>query len=213
MPKKSCVNLDFSNAEYEKMDRDTVTEKEKMGVMKLISEERKNFWKSPEFVEFNRQVRNKGLERARSGEGLGNVDKVDSDIREYFDLCEEYAQIPSIKGLCVYLGITYALYNEYMNDIDSEYCNLFRSAIDYIHTVVENGAMNNKINPATYMFTAANFYGMDNSKSVKIDTQVTYHPAVRVSSESIKALREELLRERADTVVAGPTSDANYVEK
>ncbi len=207
-------NLNFDGLEYEKFDRDAEREKDKMAVMKMVSEERRNFWKSPDFIEFNRRVRDKGLKRGRDNKGLGTVDEVDKDIREYLDLCEEFGQIPSIKGLCMYLGITYKLYKEYMDDIDSEYCGLFRSALDYIHTVIENGAMNNKINPATYMFTAANYYGMDNSRQVKIDTTVRHTRAnERVTVEGIKALREELLKERANVVEVGPTSDADFVDK
>ena len=207
-------NLDFSDVEYEKFDRSKDVWRDKAAAMKLVAEERKNFWKSPDFMEFNRRVRDKGLERGRNNRGLGTVDEVDKDIREYLDLCEEFGQIPSIKGLCMYLGVTYKLYKEYMDDIDSEYSGLFRSALDYIHTVIENGAMNNKINPATYMFTAANYYGMDNSRQVKIDTTVHNARAnERVTVEGIKALREELLKERGNTVKVGPTSDAEFVDK
>lgn len=100
---------------------------------------------------------------------LGPMDMVEKQIEEYFALCDETNQLPSIKALALYLGVTKRTLDKYMNDPLSPYYNMLNLARDMCHVVIENGAMNNKVNPATYMFTAANYYDMKNTQSVELN--------------------------------------------
>ncbi len=155
--------------------------------------------KDPEFMEFNRTLREHGfkttLENKENG-GLPGVKELGEDMEKYFELCEEYDQIPSLKSLALYLGISTPMYMNYVNNPNSEYSALLRGALDYVHSILENRALNNKVNSAVYMFTAQNFYGMDNVKKVDIHTNVTAEINTANAQETLKALREELIEER-----------------
>lgn len=167
-----------------------------------------NYLDNPRIKEFNKTLRENGLQKARQPIKLGSVEETEQEINAYFDLCDEYAQIPSIKSLCLYLGISTATYNNYLREADSEYGELFRASIDYIHSIIEGGAMNNKINPATYMFTASNFYGMRDSKQIDISAIAPSQNTSMSSRESLSALREEVEKERLNSV-----KEAEYTEK
>ena len=142
---------------------------------------------------------------------LGSPEEVEKALREYFELCVETSQVPSIKALALYMGVTFETLKEYMLDPISPYFNALNLARDMCHVVLENGAMNNKINPATYMFTAANYYGMKNTQSVEINKGTTEtEKQLAKSEESLEALRK-LINMNGDDIK--PVKDVEYEEK
>ena len=151
-----------------------------------------NYLENPQVKAFNKELRTMAMSKARKPIKLGTVDETQREIIDYFDLCDQYSQLPSIKSLCTYLGISVSTYNTYLRETDSEYGEVFRAAIDFIHSVIENGAMNNKINPATYMFTASNFYGMRDSKQIDISAVAPSQNNSVSSRESLNALRKQI---------------------
>lgn len=165
-----------------------------------------NYLDNPQIKEFNKKLRENGINKTRQPIKLGSIEDTRNEINSYFDLCDDYSQLPSIKSLCLYLGISVATYNAYLREADSEYGELFRAAIDYIHSIIESGAMNNKINPATYMFTASNFYGMRDSKQIDISAIAPSQNTSMSSRESLSALREEVEKEKL-------IKEAEYTEK
>lgn len=168
-----------------------------------------NYLENPQLKQFNKQLRDIGMKRARKSIKLGTIDQTQDEIMNYFDLCDEYSQIPSIKSLCLYLGISIATYSSYLRDPDSEYSEVFRAASDFIHSVIENGAMNNKINPATYMFTASNFYGMRDSKQIDISAVAPSQNNAVSSRESLNALRQQIEEENKNKDAIEP----DFVDK
>lgn len=164
------------------------------------------YLEDPQLKEFNQELRKNGFKKARQPIKLGTVDETNQEIQDYFDLCDKYSQLPSIKSLCLYLGISVSTYNVYLKDTDSEYGELFRAAIDYIHSILEGGALNNKLNPATYMFTATNFYGMRDAKQIDISAIAPSQNNSMSSRESLNALRQEIEKEKN-------IKEAEYSEK
>lgn len=176
----------------------------------LVKFSQSNYLENPQLKEFNKKLRAEGFKKARKSIKLGSIEDTANEIASYFDMCDEYSQLPSIKSLCLYLGISVATYNSYLRDIDSEYGEMFRAAIDYIHSVIEGGAMNNKVNPATYMFTASNFYGMRDAKSIDISAVAPNQNNAMSSRDSLNALRQQIEKEKKldESVI-----EASFVEK
>ena len=170
-----------------------------------------NYLENPQLKEFNKKLRDEGFKKARRPIKLGSIEETSMDIQNYFDMCDEYSQLPSIKSLCLYLGISVSTYNSYLREVDSEYGEMFRAAIDYIHSVIEGGAMNNKVNPATYMFTASNFYGMRDTKSIDISAVAPNQNNSMSSRESLNALRAQVEKEKG--IDNSDAVDADFVEK
>lgn len=138
---------------------------------------------------------------------LGNPEVVERRIEEYFELCRDNAQLPSIKALGLYIGVPYATLKTYLHDPTSRYYDMLSRAKDLCHVIIENGALNNKINPAVYAFTAANFYDMKDTKSVEINRSST-EKELAASRESIDALKSLLKKERGENTVI----DAEFSE-
>lgn len=163
------------------------------------------FLAEPQVEEYNIQMIDHALKIKDSK--LGNPDVVEKRIGEYFNLCHDTAQLPSIKALGLYIGVPYVTLKTYLNDPTSRYYDMLSRAKDLCHVILENGALNNKVNPATYMFTSANFYDMKDTKSVEIGRSAT-EKELAASRESIDALKSLLRKEKDD----GVTIDAEYVE-
>lgn len=164
-----------------------------------------SFLAEPQVEEYNNNIINHALKIKDSK--LGNPEVVEARIEEYFNLCQHNAQVPSIKALGLYIGVPYATLKTYLNDPTSRYYDMLTRAKDLCHVIIENGAINNKINPAVYAFTAANFYDMKDTKSVEIGRSAT-EKELAASRESIDALKSLLRKERGDGVVI----DAEYAE-
>ena len=166
-----------------------------------------SFMAEPQVEAYNREMTSHALKIKDSK--LGNPVVVEQRIEENFSLCQENAQVPSIKALGLYIGVPYATLKTYLNDPTSRYYDMLTRAKDLCHIIIENGAINNKINPAVYAFTAANFYDMKDTKSVEINKSAT-EKELASSRESIDALKSLLRKERGDS---GVTVDAEYVER
>lgn len=167
------------------------------------------FLAQPQVVEYHDRMRDIAFRRRESK--LGTPEEVEKRVQEYFDLCAETNQLPSIKALALYIGVSYRTLKKYIDDPTSRYNEILVMARDYCHVVVENGALNNKVNPATYMFTAANYYDMKNTQSVEIGRTSTEKELAN-SREAIKALKNLLASEKAGTVPDGAV-EAEFVEK
>ena len=164
-----------------------------------------SFMAEPQVENYNKSMINHALKVKDSK--LGNPEIVEQRIEDYFALCQENAQLPSIKALGLYIGVPFATLKTYLNDPTSRYYDMLSRAKDLCHIIIENGALNNKVNPATYMFTAANYYDMKDTKSVEIGRSAT-EKELAASRESIDALKSLLRKERGD----GVTVDAEYTE-
>lgn len=167
------------------------------------------FLNEPQVAQYNDAIRANAFSNKEMK--LGSPDEVEKRIQEYFDICAETSQLPSIKALSLYIGVPYNTLRKYMDDPTSVYHQMLIMAKDYCHIVVENGALNNKVNPATYMFTAANYYDMKNTQSVEIGRS-SAEKDLAASRESIEALKKLLEREKSGTSSDGAV-EAEFVSK
>ncbi len=147
---------------------------------------------------YNKALANNALKIRDSK--LGPPEVVEGRINEYFAICQETHQFPSIKALSLYIGVPFSVVKSYLNDPTSRYYNMLSVANDLCHVMLEQGAINNKVNPATYMFTAANYYGMKNTQSVEIGRTST-QADLSSSREAINALKDLLADKKDDVVV------------
>jgi len=147
---------------------------------------------------YNKALANNALKIRDSK--LGPPEVVEERINEYFAICQETHQFPSIKALSLYIGVPFSVVKSYLNDPTSRYYNMLSVASDLCHVMLEQGAINNKVNPATYMFTAANYYGMKNTQSVEIGRTSTQED-LSSSREAINALKDLLADKKDDVVV------------
>ena len=168
-----------------------------------------SFLAEPQVSEYNDIIKERAF--AKNDLKLGTPEEVAKRIEEYFTICSDTKQLPSIKALSLYIGVPYKTLKKYIDDPTSRYNQMLVMARDYCHVVIENGALNNKVNPATYMFTAANYYDMKNTQSVEIGRS-SAEKDLAASRESINALKALLERERAGTTSEGAV-EAEFVEK
>jgi len=168
-----------------------------------------SFLDEPQVVAYNGAVRDRAFNNRESK--LGAPEEVEKRIQEYFNICEATRQLPSIKALSLYIGVPYKVLKKYIDDPTSRYNEMLVMARDYCHVIVENGALNNKVNPATYMFTAANYYDMKNTQSVEIGRS-SAEKDLAASRETIDALKALLESEKSGNVKNGAV-ETDFVDK
>ena len=178
-----------------------IEEREKL----VLSGAAESFLAQPQVNNYNVALKNHALKMRDSK--LGNPEVVEQRINDYFDLCYANAQLPSIKALSLYIGVPFRVLKTYLNDPSSRYYDMLCRAQDLCHVILENGALNNKVNPATYMFTAANFYDMKNTQSVEIGRSSS-EKELAASRESINALKDLIKKKEQSEIIV----DAVYTE-
>ncbi len=165
------------------------------------------------FIDFNQELRNHGFKMWRTPGKMGvSVDDMEKEINGYFNLCDEYKELPSIKGLCVYLGISVKTYNDNICNPESAFRDLYQGAKDYIHSVVENRAMMGKLSSSVYTFTAQNFYDMADKQTINVENNTQLSVNVANSEATIEALKKELLKQKDNKVQIVP-EDAIIVKE
>lgn len=184
MAKKKDYEYQIENV---RMGDNSIVSDNSIGGSKKNSGSATKFLSQEEVKEYNDKILNSVL--TQGGLMLGPLEEVEMRIANYFELCERTNQLPSVKALALYLGVTYQKFLSYANNPVSPYFNMLNMARDMCHVVIENGAMNNAVNPATYMFTASNYYGMKNTQSVSIANPSKQEVDLGSSDEVINALR------------------------
>ena len=124
---------------------------------------------------------------------FSSMEELEGQMQEYFDLCTDNQVVPTITNLALWLGVDRSTIYEHANNSNSPYSNTMKSTINYLHSIMQSGTIDGKINPVTYIFISKNDYGMRDDKNITVspgsDKQVVN------SSETMEAIQKQLASE------------------
>ena len=88
---------------------------------------------------------------------------------DYFQLCIEHNQIPTVEGLALVSGYARSSFFDIsQGTFKSEFTDIVKKAKDYIAFFDANLATKGKIPAPIYIFRSKNFYGMKDTQDVQI---------------------------------------------
>lgn len=88
-------------------------------------------------------------------------------IDSYIFQCEKDQLLPSVIGLCSWLGIGRDSLDKWIADSTLTGNEILKKSLTYIHNIKENAAEKGYINPIIHMFTSKNYHGMADKKEVE----------------------------------------------
>lgn len=158
-----------------------------------VNKDRKEYMAQPRVKEFNKAV----TDRLFSGRGrppaFNSIEQLDSDIKSFLELCQKTTTIPTVIGLATWLGVNKDTLYAHANNPNSIFSDSVKNFIDLCHMSLENGAIDGKVNPVTYIFMGKNYFGLSDSKDIKVSATNTQGSPN--AEETASALRKQLENE------------------
>lgn len=92
---------------------------------------------------------------------ISDPKQVENRIGEYFQFCADNDRKPQIVGMCNWLGISRQTLNEWTNGVTrrSTHGDIIKKAVSMIEEMWADYMQSGKLNPATGIFLAKNWYG------------------------------------------------------
>ena len=158
-----------------------------------VNKDRKEYMAQPRVKEFNRVMTDRLFGVGGRPPAFRSVEELNSDIKGFLDLCYKTTTIPTVMGLATWLGCSRDTLYAHANDSRSPFSYSVKNFIDICHMSLENGAVDGKVNPVTYIFMGKNYFGLSDSKDIKVSATNDSHSPN--AEETANALRKQLEEE------------------
>lgn len=158
-----------------------------------VNKDRKEYMAQPRVKEFNRAMTDRLFGVGGRPPAFRSVEELNSDIKGFLDLCYKTTTIPTVMGLATWLGVNKDTIYAHANDSRSPFSGSVKNFIDLCHMSLENGAVDGKVNPVTYIFMGKNYFGLSDSKDIKVSA--TNDQSTPNAEETANALRKQLEEE------------------
>ena len=110
---------------------------------------------------------------------ISDPKQVEQRIGEYFQYCADNDRKPQIVGLCNWIGISRQTLNEWQNGVvrASTHGDMIKKAVSIIEEMWADYMQSGKLNPATGIFLAKNWYGYKDVADVVVTPNNPYQAA------------------------------------
>lgn len=114
------------------------------------------------------------------------------ELQQYFECCYDNSIVPTISSMSVWLGVNKdTIYSNIANK--SNVADVLSQAVDFCHSINENGAISGSINSVLYMFLSKNYYGMQDNSTLNLTTGL--QDATVNNTNTMKVIQEQLALE------------------
>lgn len=158
-----------------------------------VNKDRKEYMAQPRVKEYSKAMSDRLFGVGGRPPAFKSVEQLDEDIKGYLDLCYDTTTIPTVMGLATWLGCSRDTLYAHANDSRSPFSYSVKNFIDLCHLSIENGAIDGKVNPVTYIFMGKNYFGLSDSKDIKVSA--TNDSSAPNAQETANALRKQLEEE------------------
>lgn len=158
----------------------------------IVNKTSKKYMADPNVKEFNKTLRKRMLSGGGRPYAFQSLEKLESDVGEFLDLCDRTNTIPTVVNLAVWLGVNQDTIYAHVNDSNSPFSEFFKNLLAYFHGTLESSSIEGTTNPVLYMFLGKNYFGMRDDKQI----QVTAGENSKVDAqETATALQKQLAEE------------------
>lgn len=157
-----------------------------------VSKSRVAYMSQPNVKEFNKAMEKKIFQK-KPVNAFSKYEDLEKEISDFFDICSRTDTVPTVTSLALWLGCDRDTIYNHANNPNSPHFGTMKRTLNYLHSVMENGTVQGKINPVTYIFLSKNYYGMRDDKNITVTptgpSQDTNSP------ETIDAIRKQIEEE------------------
>ena len=149
--------------------------------------------------EFNRVMYNRAFldMQGRRPFAIENEEICRQECLEFFELCIKYDIIPSIASLSVYLRTDKETIYSNIHNVNSPVANCLKNAVSLCHSLQEESTLHGNINPVLYMFLSKNYFGMTDTNTLNLTTQLTDNTLN--NQNTMRIIQEQIALENKET--------------
>ena len=155
-----------------------------------------SYLSQPNVKEFNKNMQKRIFNSTGVGRpyAFSSITQLEDDLSEFLELCSDTQPVPTITSLALWLGVDKTTIYEHANNSNSPFSTILKNIITYCHSLMQNGTVEGKINPVTYIFISKNDYGMRDDKNIMVSANAGGGSSVN-SQETAEALRKQIEEE------------------
>ena len=155
-----------------------------------------SYLSQPNVKEFNKNMQKRIFNSTGVGRpyAFSSIEQLEDDVSEFLELCSDTQTVPTITSLALWLGVDKTTIYEHANNSNSPFSTILKNIITYCHSLMQNGTVEGKINPVTYIFISKNDYGMRDDKNIMVSANAGGGSSVN-SQETAEALRKQIEEE------------------
>lgn len=117
------------------------------------------------------------------------------ELMKYFECCYDNEIVPTISSMSVWLGVNKdTIYSNITNK--SNVADVLSQAVNFCHSLNENGAISGTINSVLYMFLSKNYYGMQDNSTLNLTTGL--QDTTVNNTNTMKVIQEQLALEHTN---------------
>lgn len=106
----------------------------------------------------------------KSDKVFQSEEEVEGEILGFLLTCSEHAIIPSLSGLCCYLGITTPMYNKILSDPTKIGWFSLNKFNEFVKNNLDVAMANNKISSSFYTLYMSHYFGVNQSANINMNT-------------------------------------------
>lgn len=160
---------------------------------KSISDKKgQEYMSDPDTIKFTDALINRAFNSGGRPMAFKSVETLESDIREFLQLCYDTSTIPTVSSAGMWLGCDRDTIYNHANNSNSPFFGTCKKLINVCQVAMENGAIKGKVNAVLYMFLGKNYFGLKDDKNIQISAQQGSNINTQ---ETADALRKQIEQE------------------
>ena len=158
----------------------------------LSNKQGQEYMSDPNTIKFTNALINRSFNPDGRPMAFKSVEILESDIREFLQLCYDTSTIPTVSSSAMWLGCNRDTIYAHANNLNSPFSDTCKKLIDVCQVAMENGAIKGKVNAVLYMFLGKNYFGLKDDKNIQISAQQGSNINTQ---ETADALRKQIEQE------------------
>lgn len=106
----------------------------------------------------------------KSDKVFQSEEEVEGEILEFLLTCSEHSILPSLSGLCCYLGITTPMYNKILSDPTKIGWFSLNKFNEFVKNNLDVAMANNKVSSTFYTLYMSHYFGVNQSANINMNT-------------------------------------------
>lgn len=132
---------------------------------------------------------------------ISDSEELKQELSDYFNSCYQFEIVPTMSSLASWLGVNMdTIYANMQNG--SKNSEILKQAVNFCHSLNENGAIAGAINSVLYMFLSKNYYGMQDNSTLNLTTGLQDNTIN--NSNTMKVIQEQIALEHTSQTQINP---------
>ena len=168
MARSEVVSKKPNNKLSKEEKREKVLANVKRTSNSINTEKAKEYMSDPNVIKFTDSIVKRCFGKTGRPTAFSSVDELNSDVREYLQLCYDTGTVPTITSAALWLGCDRDTLYAHCNNSDSVFSDTCKNLINICHFSLENGAIKGRVNSVLYMFLSKNYFGLKDDKNITV---------------------------------------------